>query len=440
MPRTQINEELIEKTIQTSDFLSGGLLNPEQQDTFITLVKRFSVLLPLTRFVEMDQPQMDIDKLHIGEPVTISVDENTDPATFQKAKFNKITLNAKKVQSAWNVSTEVLQQNIEQDDFESTLMNAMVERIATDLELLSIQGDVATFTGDPSPLGLLLRRLNGWDLQTEGTHLLNAAGATISKGVFSEAKRRMPKQYKNDPGMRWLVSDAIATDWMDVTADRATAAGDAALQGSGVAPFGIPMLIINLIPDDKAVVSAGATPAGLKGTRQGPFIFNSTNKTLRLNINGAGFVAHVFTEGTLDSVEVARQLQVLAGATVIVRDNGEGAIEIRTVATGAAATLAIDTVGAGSTANPVLGFPVAGIADAGAAAGAGDSTFDGTFIWLLNPKNLIWSILDGTRIFTEFNKNFDRIETVVYNQVAANVENIDAIVKVKNIRKRPEIV
>jgi len=41
-------------------------------------------------------------------------------------------------------------------------------------------------------------------------------------------------------------------------------------------------------------------------------------------------------------------------------------------------------------------------------------------------------------MFTEFNKNYDRIETVMYNQVAADVENLDAVVKVKNVRKKPE--
>jgi len=45
-------------------------------------------------------------------------------------------------------------------------------------------------------------------------------------------------------------------------------------------------------------------------------------------------------------------------------------------------------------------------------------------------------MLAGTRIFSEFNKNYDRIETIVYNQVDAKVENIDAIVKGINVRRQ----
>lgn len=439
--RRDVNEDVLEKTIETADLASGGQLNPEQQDAFVVLVKKFSVLLPQVRFVRMDQPKMDIDKLHVGEPVTVAVAENTDPGIFQKAKFNKIELVAKKVQSAWNISTETLQSNIEQDDFETTVMNAMVERIATDLELLAIQGDTTIVGTDP--FSQLLVRLNGWGKITDGAHVLDAGGATISKSIFSAAKRRLPKQYKADPALRFMVSDAIATDWMDVTADRATASGDAALQGSGIAPFGIPLVVINLIPDDLAVASAAATPAELKGNRAGPFVFGSLNKVLRVNVNGAGFTVITFTEGTLDAVEVARQINaalVIAGAPATAKDDSEGKIDIRTNSTGAGVSLAIDSVAGGSTANPVIGFPVAGIGPVtGAAAGSG-TTLDGSFAWLANPRNFVWGILDGTRLFTEFNKNFDRVETVVYNEVAANVENIDSIVKVTNLRKRPEVV
>lgn len=435
--RRDLNEDVLEKTIETGDLSSGGLLNAEQQDTFVALVKKFSVLLPQVRFVRMAQPQMDIDKLHIGEPVTIAVAENTDPGVFQKTKFNKVTLNAKKVQSAWNISTETLQSNIEQDGFEGTVMDAMVERIATDLELLAIQGDTTLVPADP--FTALLVRLDGWAKQTDGAHIVNAAGATITKGLFSAAKRRLPKQYKADPGLRFMVSDAIATDWMDVIADRATASGDAALQGSGVAPFGIPLMVINLIPDDLSVASAAATPGEFLGFRAGPFVFTSANKVLKINIDAAGLRTITFTEGTLDSVEVARQINVVlvaAGDFPAARDNGDGKIDLRSGTAGGASTVLIDLVGP-SPANAVLGFTAGTYT--GAVAGAG-STKDGSFIWLMNPRNLIWSILDGTRIFTEFNKNFDRIETVVYNQCDAKIENIDAIVKVTNVRKRPEII
>jgi len=154
-----LNEEMIEKTITTGDLLTGGLLNPIQQTQFITLVKKFSVLLPISRFIRMPRPLMDVDKLWIGEPVTESVDEATDTGNLARAKFQRIVLRAQKVRSAWNITTEVLQGNIEQNEFEQTVMNTMVERIATDLEDLGINGDTTTVGN--TPRDRLLRRLDG---------------------------------------------------------------------------------------------------------------------------------------------------------------------------------------------------------------------------------------------------------------------------------------
>jgi HK97 family phage major capsid protein len=103
MPATE-NQKYIEKTIETSDFLNGGLLSPEQQARFITLVKRFATMLPLVRSVRMPQAKMEIDKLYVGEPVTESVDENTSTGTPAKPKFSKVELEARKVKSSWNLS------------------------------------------------------------------------------------------------------------------------------------------------------------------------------------------------------------------------------------------------------------------------------------------------------------------------------------------------
>ncbi len=427
-----INEDFIEKTVTTSDLLNGGRLNEEQQARFITLVKRFSTLLPMTRFVTLPQSQMDIDKLHIGEPVTESAEENTDSSNQVRAKFNKVPIQAKKLRSQWQISTETLQDNIEQNNFEDTLMQAITERIATDLELLAIQGD--TTIGSATPLERLLNRLDGWDKQTESAHVIDARGANIQKGVWSEAKRTLPKQYKNDPGLRWLVSDTIATDWMDTLSDRATGIGDAALQGSGIAPFGIPMVVVNLIPDDQAITVTSPSSAQVVGTEFGPFeIVTGANDKLEIDVDNTGAVVITLPAGTLETVVVANSINsqlIAAGKAAVASDNDEGQLLLKSPTTGP--TSEVDIIAEANDAYTTLGLTVSTTVG----ATTGGSVLEGSFILLTNPRNLIWAILDGTRIFTEFNKNFDRIESVIFNQVDAKIENIDAIVKVKNIRRK----
>jgi len=454
--RQDINEELIEKTIATSDLLSGGLLNPLQQTQFVTLVKKFSVMLPISRFIRMPRPLMDIDKLWIGEPVTESVDEATDTGNLSRAKFQRIVLRAQKVRSAWNITTEALQGNIEQNDFEQTIMNTMVERIATDLEDLHINGDTATVGA--TARDRLLRRFNGWDRQTDSAHIVDVKGASIQKGIFSQMKRQIPKQYKNDPGLRWLVGDAIATDWADVVSDRGTILGDAALQGAEMAPLGTPMIRVPLIPDDAPITITAATRAEFLGAEFAPFVITSANDTIKLKVDAlpAAGVTIVLTHGTLNAVEVARQINAALKAAIptltvdVARDDREGRLLFESPSTGAASSITLMPVAAASQAYTTLGllgpagvfdpFPAADVTKTGAASGTSNTVFEGSFIWLANPKNFIAGILDGTRIFTEFNKNTDQIETIVYNQIDAQVENVDAVVKCKNLRRRTLIV
>lgn len=447
------NGEMLEKSIKTADMTTGGLLNPQQQKQFITLVKKFSVLLPQTRFVEMPRPMMDIDKLWVGEPVTESVDEGVDTGNLSRAKFQRITLAAKKVRSAWNITTEALQGNIEQNDFEQTIMNTMVERIATDLEDLAINGD--TTSTDTSVRGRLLRRLDGFMKLTDNAHVVDIKGDSISKGMFAAMKRAMPKQYKNDPALRWLIGDSLAVDWNDTVSDRGTILGDAALQGAEMAPLGTTMTRIPLIPDDMPITINSGKAAQVVGVKYGPFEISAANDTLTLNVDGLGALTITLNHGTLNTTDVCKVINdafVAAGAygikyEAVATDNRMGQIRLESPTVGAASSIVIVPVAVASEAYTTLGFaadpapadptvPLAPVTYSGTASGTYTTANEGSAIFLVNPKNFVWGILDGTRIFTEFNKNTDQIESIVYNQVDCAVENVDAVVKAVNIRRR----
>jgi len=432
------NENLIEKAFESAGFLTGGVLNATQQDQFVTYVKKFSVLLGMVRFINMPNPKYDIDKMHISEPVTESIGENSVSAYRGSGVFNRVELSASKVRSAWDITTESLQSNIERDGFEDHLMETMTERIATDLELLAIQGDVTT-TGT-TPMQRLLVRLDGWDIQTNGAHIVDADGDEVSKNLFAAMLRAMPKQFKQDPGLRWLVSDTLANDWMNLLAERGHAVGDAALQGNGISPFGKPMIVVPLIPDDKALSLLAATPANVKGNRFGPFTTTAALNQLSLNNNaGLGPTTVTLTVGVLETVEVARQINAAlvtawgAAKDFVAQDDGEGRLEFVGTATGATNQVIIAAVG-GRDVLPTLGLTAG--TTSGSAAGSAGTVYEGTFTLLTNPMNLIFGMLAGTRVFSEFNKDYDRIETIVYNQVDAKVENINAIVKGVNIRRQ----
>lgn len=425
-------EEII-KTIQTTDFLNGGLLDPKRQKKFITYIRDYGKLLPMVRFETLNQSQMTIDKLYIGEPITHAVGENDNTAFLAQPATGQIGIQTRKVKSSWNITTETLVNNIEQKGFEKTIMEGMTKRISTDIELLAIQGDTTTYAAVNTPFGRLLRRSNGWDVLTNGCHIVDCGGTTIRKGIFAEMIRSMPQQYLQDPELRWFVSKSLAIDWMDLLANRGTTLGDNALNGNSISPYGYPLTEVPLLPDNKPLRTWTGTSAKVIGTVPDPFeIITGTNDTLLINVDGGGNVTVTLQPGVHRVSVIASMINSTMGLEGIASDDTHGRLVLQSPLRGAASSISIQ--GVANDAYDELGLTIGDTQ--GIDFGTQGVTDDGTFIWLANPKNFIAAMRGTTRIYSEFNKDFDRVETVVYNEVDFQIENEDAIVKAINIRKR----
>jgi len=420
------NEELIMKAITTSTLAQGGALNDKQSEAFVRLIRESTALLGKVRLRRMTQGTEEINKLNLGEPITVKGAENTDSGNDWSPKFNTVTLTALKITSSWNIPTETFQNNIEQNGFEQTLMESASQRIAQDTEELAIEGDT-TISGT-TPRESLLKANDGWAKLTESAHIVDANGENISKGLLLAGLRRMPKQYKKRKNeLRFLVSDAIAEDWLERISDRQTNLGDAALEGAVATAFGIKIVEIPNIPDTDSVAVTSLQPGRIKGDEIGPFVFDATNKTVKINTVNVDF-----TIGTaLETVTVAKQINDDVTA-VFAFDDGEGRLIIEQRTAGAASSV---VTAAGDTNDGIAILGLAAETNAGTDAGTAGTELAGSFIWLVNPSNFIYGILDGPRMFTEFNKELDRVEFVMHNQVDFEVENLDAVVKITNVRR-----
>jgi len=443
--------EQILKSVETGDFVGGqGLLTREQQRQFIVLLKRYSSMFGAVRTVVMPQASMDINKLHIGEPITVSVAENTNPAQDNKVLVNQVHLDAKKTRSSYDITTEVLQQSPEGDEFEMTVMRAMAARAALDLESLALLGDQALTPAANDKMGNLLGGNDGWLKLAGSGHVLDLGGAEVEPGIFSEMLRMLPRQYRGDPGLRFIVGETLTIDWQDTLQGRATPLGDAALgaMGPSLAPYGKRFLVVPIIPDDMALTVFEPIAAIVKGVAYGPFqILVGVNDRLTINVNGGGALVCTFaTDGAVGSVLETRQIveQLRAffatnGVAAVAFDDGFGQLVIKTTAKGAATSIAITGAGGARDASGTLGLTDGVVNVSVAGSDTSGVVREGTFIMLTNPRNLMWGVLDGTRMFTEFNKDFDRIETVVFNQTDAQIENPDALVLGLNLRRKRHV-
>ena len=420
------HEEIL-KALETTNLATGGLLNPAQSEEFIRLVKAFSTLLPRARFVKMNQRDMEVAKMWVNEPISAGVGEGEAVSNLVRPKFNQIELHAVKLHSGWAITTETLQNNLEGDRIEDTIMDAMTRRIATDAEQLHISGDTS-LTGTSST-AKLLKVLDGWDLITDNAHIVDAGGAAVEQGLFRRCLDAMPKQYRRDPDIMWIVSDGVALDWMDTTANRADTIGPRSLEnGDVIGPFGKKLLQVPLIPDDLLISTSAALPAEVFAAELGPYEV-PVGASLVLTVDAAGPTTIPITSGTVEEVIVARLINDAFPGTAEVTPDGN--LKLTGATLGAAGLI---TVGAAST--PAL-LSILGLTAAttpGVDAGA-NTVRDGSFIWLVNPKNLIWGMLDQVRMYAAFNQKNDQIEMDAYWQTAVNVENIDAVVKAVNIRR-----
>ena len=126
------------------------------------------------------------------------------------------------------VTDEVLEDQVEQAGFSSTLMTMIAEAAGRDVEELMIQGD--TGSGDA-----YLALSNGWlQLAQGGTgNVLNATSIGPDyQDIMKQLLNSIPARFKRDKAnMRYYVSVTGEENYRDQVASRATVLGDVQLEG-----------------------------------------------------------------------------------------------------------------------------------------------------------------------------------------------------------------
>ncbi len=258
------NKELLKKADLALADLSGdgvgGLLNPEQADTFIRkLIVQPNMLNENTvRFVPMNSPQKNINKIGFGKRILRKAVQGTALATAAiaadtafdasaeataraKPLFEQIQMNTKEVIAEIRIPYDVMEDNIERATVASneamntgpaglraTILTMIAEAASRDLEELCLLGDTTLDSADP-----YLDLLDGWlKNATDNGNLVDLAGATVSKKMFKDGLKAMPVQYKNDASLlQNFVSKNNELEYRDTLADRGTIMGDGYVTG-----------------------------------------------------------------------------------------------------------------------------------------------------------------------------------------------------------------
>jgi|GEM_PF-443143 len=269
------NQELIQKAvITTADLAAAGKLNPVQADRFIDFVIDVTELAGSVRVVRFRNEDMNIDKIGVGQRVTVPKAEAVDPGRRYGVATSKVTLTPKEVMTPFEISDNFAEHSIEGEMVEDTVVRLMATQMANDVEELMINGDALGHAKLESDLvdggsssqvikDSFLALFDGWLRLADSGNSYDAAGANLSTAVFSGMIKAMPVKFRRTRrDLRFLLALDLEQNWREKVASRATAQGDRSLVSADTVPvFGVPLVPVPLLEAEPIVVEHIALPA-----------------------------------------------------------------------------------------------------------------------------------------------------------------------------------
>jgi hypothetical protein len=219
-----MSEDVLQKVIDTTDLGSdnrkSAYLPPQQSAQFIDYMWDATVLGSQVRTERLRANEADLDRIHVGERLIRKGVEATDTGENAGVTFSKISLRTEKIRLDWELSTELLEDNLEGEDLEDHIARMMATQLGNDLEDLAINGD--TTSTDPT-----LSIFDGWgkvlvgdgtaagNMGTGKAHVVDAGGDPFDRAVVNEAIKALPRKYKQRRGdLRLYIGSNFLQDYL----------------------------------------------------------------------------------------------------------------------------------------------------------------------------------------------------------------------------------
>lgn len=262
------NEELVQKAIiTTADIAAAGKLNDEQANTFIDFVIDVTELKGSVRVVRFRNENMQIDKIGVGQRVSVPKEEAKDPGLRRGVSTSKVTLTPREVMTPFEISDNFAELNIEGEMVEDTVVRLMATQTANDLEETMVNGDVLGHARTESDLleggsstqvikDTFTALFDGWLRLLDAGNIYDADGANLAPKLFSGMIKKMPVKFRRTRrNLRFLLALDMEQNWRERVSSRATPQGDNALTSSGTIPvYGVPLIPVPLLDPDPRVV------------------------------------------------------------------------------------------------------------------------------------------------------------------------------------------
>lgn len=259
---TMSNTEFLERAeITTAELAAAGKLNPEQSEKFVDYVVDESVLSKIGRIVRFRNEEKDIDKIGVGQRVSVRAREASDPMVRFSVNHSKVTLHPVDIMTPFELSDRYKRHNIEGEAVEDTVIRMMATQKSNDHDEVYVGGmqpmparleseifgegaSSTKYIGDD-----FLSMFNGLMKKAEGGHVYDAQNSPISDDLFDAAILQMPTKFrKNRNLIKYMISPDHEQSYRKYNSARMTPQGDQSLFSvQNLTPFGIEMVQIPLL-------------------------------------------------------------------------------------------------------------------------------------------------------------------------------------------------
>lgn len=240
----------------------GGKLQDDQADTFFRKVFDRPGLVGDLRSVPMNSDTMNINKIGLGTRIlqvaptgtapyivdgvgeTFGNNRNLASANRFNPTFEQVQLTVKEYMAEIHLTDDVMENNLEQENLQSVIMDMATARLALDIEEAVIQGDTSN-----GALAAVLQLQNGI-LKRIVTNVVDHGSNTINLDAFANLQYALPTKYsRNLPNMKYYLHNYKELAWRQALAARGTALGDANITGDRQIPaLGIPLAPLATMP------------------------------------------------------------------------------------------------------------------------------------------------------------------------------------------------
>lgn len=221
------NQQILEKihsalkSIMTSDLGSSRLARSKQQQ-FVRTVSESTAILDAARRIDMTSHTHDIDRVGFASRILGPAKEGEASDQDSKPDFSTNTLESVEVMAVAGITDSTLEDNIEREGFENTLLDLIADRVGIDLEELFLLGDKDS--SDP-----FLQLTDGWLKKSANEITEEDFDPTDVEDMFDAMISAVPKKYLRNRAewtlwVHWDIEDA----YRNVLRSRGTGLGDSA--------------------------------------------------------------------------------------------------------------------------------------------------------------------------------------------------------------------